>query len=128
MKKQIITGSLLLACGWLSMQPVSARRVTFNMSDFGISPNTQQDMGTALQKALKEIKSSVQEKDKVVLNFSKGTYNFHVSATQECTYYISNHDQDQPKRVMFNLADWHNLSINGNGADFIFHGRLIPLP
>ena len=126
MKKRIITCSLLLACGWLSMQPVSARRVTFNMSDFGISPNTQQDMGPALQKALKEIKSSVQEKDKVVLNFSKGTYNFHVSATQECTYYISNHDQDQPKRVMFNLADWHNLSINGNGADFIFHGRLIP--
>lgn len=126
MKTRIITSSFLLACGLLYTQPMSARRVTFNMSDYGIKPNTQQDLGAALQSALKTIKTSVKDNDKVVLNFEKGTYNFHVGAAQECTYYISNHDQDQPKRVMFNLTDWHNLSINGNGADFIFHGRLIP--
>ena len=96
------------------------------MSDYGIVPDTRQDIGPALQNALKKIKADVRQKDKVVLNFSKGTYNFHMPAAQTCTYYISNHDQNQPKPVMFNLTEWHNLTLNGNGSDFIFHGRMIP--
>ena len=124
MKKYLLP---TLLGGILSLSlPASARRIVINMSDYGIVPDTRQDIGPALQNALKKIKADVRQKDKVVLNFSKGTYNFHMPAAQTCTYYISNHDQNQPKPVMFNLTEWHNLTLNGNGSDFIFHGRMIP--
>ena len=43
-----------------------------------------------------------------------------------CEYYISNHDQDNPKRVGFAFEYLQNITFDGQGSEFIFHGRMIP--
>ena len=42
-------------------------------------------------------------------------------------YYISNHDQDNPKQVGLALEHWKNLTFDGQGAELIFHGRMLPV-
>ena len=39
-------------------------------------------------------------------------------------YYISNHDQDNPKKVGIALEDMKNLTIDGQGSEFVFYGRI----
>lgn len=80
-----------------------------------------------MQKALQDIKSQVALGDKVTLLFESGRYDFHPEGAAVREYYISNHDQDNPKTVGFPLEDWKGLTVDGQGADFIFHGRMLPL-
>lgn len=118
---------LILLCFALTLfASMDAKTVCIDMSAYGLRPNTKQDGTAALSAALQTIKSQIRPSDKVVLQFAKGRYDFHSEQAKAYTYYISNHDQDQPKRVVFNLDGWKNLTIDGNGSDFIFHGRLIP--
>lgn len=113
-----------------------ARKYVFDMKTYGIVPaemsqsaNQSPDstLCLKLQKALADIQSKVTATDKVTLKFMKGRYDFHAKYAPAYTLYISNHDQGQPKSVGVYLDNWHNLTIEGNGADFIFHGRMIPL-
>ena len=58
---------------------------------------------------------------------SKRDLSFYPEGAAERTYYISNHDQDNPKKVGLALEDMKSLTIEGNGAEFIFHGQMIPV-
>lgn len=42
-------------------------------------------------------------------------------------YYISNHDQTNPKKVGIALEDMKNLTLDGQGSEFVFHGRMLPV-
>lgn len=108
---------------------VDARKLEFRMADFGIRPNQPTDslLTSKLHKALEEIRPKVAEGDRVVLKFENGRYDFHASDAPAYELYISNHDQNQPKRVGFMLDGWNNLVVEGNDANFIYHGRMIPL-
>lgn len=123
------TSCAALALFALSTTQADARKYTFSMSDYGIVPNRTEDtqMSSRLEKALKEIKGKVSATDKIVLKFEKGRYDFHSTDATGYELYISNHDQNQPKRVGFYFEGWNNLTVEGNGADFIFHGRMIPM-
>lgn len=55
------------------------------------------------------------------------TYHFSPEKATECELYISNHDQANPKKVGLLLQNASNLIIEGNGADFIFEGRMLPI-
>lgn len=57
--------------------------------------------------------------------FNKGTYHFYPEFAYEKYCYISNHN-DVLARIGFMLKDKSNITIDGNGAKFIFHGRMIP--
>lgn len=114
---------------WTCGVSADARKWVFYMKDYGVIPRQPEDnqMTSKLHKALADIKQKVSTGDKVTIKFENGRYDFH--STDAATYelYISNHDQDNPKRVGLYLEGWNNLTIDGNGADFIFHGRMIPL-
>lgn len=60
-------------------------------------------------------------------SLKKDTYNFHLSETCEKELYISNHDQTNPKKVALYLENAHNVVIDGNGSDFVFHGTILPI-
>ena len=60
-------------------------------------------------------------------SLKKDTYNFHLSETWEKELYISNHDQTNPKKVALYLENAHNVVIDGNGSDFVFHGTILPI-
>lgn len=64
---------------------------------------------------------------KVVVKFEQGKYFFQPSNCTRHTYYISNHDQINPKSVGIAIEDFCNLTLEGNGAELIFDGQMLPL-
>ena len=103
-----------------------ARKRTFRMADYGVTPGAE-NLSAQMQKALAGIKAQVQPGDCVTLRFKKGTYDFHPQGAAVRTYYISNHDQDNPKHVAIDLAEWENRTLDGGGASFVRHRRILPL-
>ncbi|MDD2284266.1 MAG: alpha-1,3-galactosidase B, partial [Paludibacter sp.] len=62
----------------------------------------------------------------VIVSIPKGRYDFYPDSAFVREYYISNHDQDNPKKVGFALENLQNVTIDGQGSEFVFHGRMIP--
>ena len=116
----------ILLCLAFILSPLAARKVTFHMEQFGICPGAE-NLSSKLEQALLNIRKQVDEGDKVVLKFDKGRYDFHAADAPKREYYVSNHDHDQPKLIGICLENWNNLTLDGRGADFIFHGRMLPL-
>jgi hypothetical protein len=56
---------------------------------------------------------------------SEGTYHFYSSSAEMMDVYISNHDQDLPRRVQLPLRKVRGVAIIGlgKGAHFVFHGE-----
>ena len=115
--KRFLTNTIML-CAALC---IVAQTVTVDMTRYGIRPDREENMSPKLQKALSDIKKK-HSSGPVVLKFAKGKYNFDQKGAATREYYISNHDQDNPKTVAFTIEDWDNVTIDGQGADFYFHG------
>ena len=64
------------------------------------------------------------ERPKLV--FPKGRYHFWPERAVERHYYISNHDQEQTRHIVFPLIGFRHLTVDGQGSEFIFHGVLTP--
>ena len=96
------------------------------MSEYGIVPDTQENLSAKMQEALTDIQSKYAGKA-ITLSFEKGRYDFHPEGAAQKEYYISNHDQPNPKPVGLALENWKNLTLDGNGADFYFYGRMLPV-
>lgn len=64
--------------------------------------------------------------DGSTLVFPEGEYHFHPEGAFEKHYYISN-NRHGLKRVAFPIIGKKNISIDGRGARFIFHGEIIPV-
>lgn len=126
---RILKFTLPLILLLLSFAQAEARKYVFRMSDYGIRPNERTDANLVgrLDSVLNAIREQSSPSDRFVLKFEKGNYHFHSTNAPSYELYISNHDQDQPKRVGLFIKGWKNLTIDGGGSDFIFHGRMLPL-
>lgn len=71
--------------------------------------------------------SSMKNGKTQTIQIPKGTYHFYEKDALIREYYISNHDQDNPKKVGIELENLKNITIDGQGSSFIFHGRMIPV-
>ena len=60
-----------------------------------------------------------------VLKLGGKTWNLHTDHAQAMECYISNNDSGL-KRVAFPLTGFENLTIDGEGAELLFHGQLLP--
>lgn len=99
----------------------------YDVAKYGLRADTKKNVSYAMAKLVKKIKQECNESDSIVIRFHKGTYNFHEKGASSCVYYISNHDQDNPKKVGLALEGMKHLTVEGNGAQFIFHGRMLPV-
>lgn len=127
MKRNLLVLAAILC---LTATSATARKLTFLLSDptFGIHPGSgQTDLSSRLQNAFESIRKQAGTNDEVIIKFERGTYEFHPADAAEREFYISNHDQNQPKRIGICLEHWNNLTLDGNGSDFVFHGRMLPL-
>ncbi|WP_246147109.1 right-handed parallel beta-helix repeat-containing protein [Seonamhaeicola marinus] len=59
------------------------------------------------------------------IKFEKGTYHFYPDKGKESYEYISNHC-DLMVKTPFPIEDLKNITIDGQGSTFIFHGVMIP--
>ena len=117
----VLSFSLVLSCTTLSAQKV------YEISAFGLKANSSKNASPVLQKALAKIKAEYKEGEKVILRFPEGRYEFHEKGAAVREYYISNHDQTNPKKVGIALEDMKNLTLDGQGSEFVFHGRMLPV-
>lgn len=99
----------------------------YEMSDFGIIPGKKTNLSGKMEKALQKIREQNSGNDSIVLLFQPGTYHFHPKGAAIREYYVSNHDQVASKSIGLALDEFHSLTLEGNGAQFIFHGRMLPL-
>jgi len=106
---------------------LSAKDVTFNMSDFGVRPNSSVNSSPLVERALSEISNRIGVGDNIVIEFEKGTYNFYPDGSAQKEYYVSNHDQVNPKFVGIAIENLNNVTLDGKGSDFLFHGRMLPV-
>ncbi len=92
-----------------------------NVADYGVRPDGG-DCTEGLQKALAKAFAS---NGGAVLNFGPGTYHFGPNFAPELYLFNSNNDEGL-KRIVFKLDSAKDVEINGNGANFIFHGKVVP--
>lgn len=60
------------------------------------------------------------------IRFGKGLYPFYPEQGAREFLTLSNNDSGD-KRIAFLIKDMRNVTIEGNGSDFMFHGCMVPL-
>jgi hypothetical protein len=115
-------GRLLGAvCLWLFIQIVVAGAAEgLNITAFGARPDGS-DTTPSVRAALEQVRQG--NVDKLV--FPPGRYDFWPDQAEEKYLFISNNDEGL-KRIAFMLAGVKDLEIDGGGATFVFHGRMMP--
>ena len=99
---------------------------TISIVDYGIDPDTREDVSVAVQRLINDLQNRT-DTGRIDVIFPKGTYHFYEDNSFVREYYISNHDQDNPKKVGLAIENLKNITIDGKGSTFIFHGRMIPI-
>lgn len=102
---------LLIVC------TVQARVI--DVSEFGIVP------GVDVTMKVNDLVRSVKNEANVSLHFPEGQYDFYPDNAEEIYRTVPNHDNGL-KRMAFPLFGHENLTIEGNGSVFMFHGRMVP--
>lgn len=123
---------LLLCCFWiastsgiLSINGANASQAkpakVIAVVDHGMIKDDPSDSTAKIIKLL--IKAKKEGVKKIV--FEKGRYDFYPDRAQEHYLYVSNNDEGL-KRVIFPIIDLDGLVIDGQGANFVFHGGVNP--
>jgi len=63
----------------------------------------------------------------VTITIPKGTYHFYYDQGLTQEHFISNHDQDDPKSVGISFQNLKNVTFDGSGSTFVFHGKMLPI-
>ncbi len=125
MKKNIFSYLLIL----LSLQFASCDNKIYDLADYGLIPNSGENSSPLFTDAIDKIKQEcVHNNDKQIkITLPAGRYDFYPDNALSKEYYISNHDQDNPKLVGLAFEDMQNVSFDGQGSELIFHGRMLPI-
>lgn len=81
----------------------------------------------AITEMITKIRSEATSSDNVILRFEGGNYIFREEGTTLAEYYISNHDQCNPRRIVMNLSGIDNLTVDGRGSEFLMEGSMLPI-
>lgn len=121
MKNFVLTLSLL-SCFVL----FSCNKSVISFSNFAAKSGEKSNASVAAVKLIEQLQART-DTSHTVVKFPKGKYHFYEEGAFTREYYISNHDQSNPKKVAFALENLKNITIDGQGSEFIFHGRMIPV-
>lgn len=97
--------------------------VLIKLSEFGLKSGTGENAIPAIIKAVNESKKYPGS----ILLFEKGRYDFRIDSTHTREYFESNTTNDGPKHLAVLIEGCKGLTIDGGGADFIFHGPIQPI-
>lgn len=99
---------------------------SYNLADYGLKPDSKENASPLIAKALQEI-AATDHPDGVTIVLPKGRYDFYPEGASLREYFISNHDQDNPKSVGLPFENMKNVVFDGQGSELIFHGRMLPV-
>ena len=130
MKNRGIIRFYPLICLILFCCPVSAKIVsdskTVNVKDFGVEPNTFFDVTKEVKAAIAKCK----ETPGAILVFPEGRYDFWDHNAEKREWFITNTttEYEAPSKVKaigLLFEDMQDVTIEGNGSLFVFHGKMI---
>ena len=75
MKKKVNLWLTFLIC--LFCTDLCAKHKVYDMTRFGIFPDTQIETSSLIQKVLDSIKSNTEDREKKILRFAPGRYDFY---------------------------------------------------
>ncbi|KAA3608129.1 MAG: hypothetical protein DWQ01_13730 [Planctomycetota bacterium] len=104
-----------------SFQPIE--NLTLRVTDFGVVPDSGADATAGVHRALQ----AARQGKNATLVFPPGVYDFFPSQEARHRWFLSNHDPDSPKAVSIPLCGFQGFRLEGEGAVWRFHGRLLPL-
>ena len=115
----------ILICFWTSIMIAQEVKV-IHAEDFGIIPNTFENMAPKL----KTLSQEISEHDTVKLEFLKGRYDIWPEGSEQREYFITNTSTEKEvpskiKTIGLLFENIKNLTIEGNDALFILHGKMI---
>lgn len=117
MKKLFSLGLLLLLIiGGCKQDKV----VVVNVADFGLRPDSKENAVPVVIRALERCKKH----PKSILRFDKGRYDFYITMGHIREYFESNTTNDAPKNLAILIEKCKELTLDGNGAEFVFHGPI----
>lgn len=113
---------LLFAC-CISIVQAQQR---IDVTNYGANPDSFDDATPGIQRALLECQTDSHS----ILSFPKGRYDFWPDEAEENVYYISNTSTEaeypsNKQRAGLYLKGLRNITIEGNGSTFVFHGKMI---
>ena len=94
----------------------------FVITHFGARPNSGEDTAPPVLAALERCRGQKGSR----LIFPKGRYHFYREKALERLLWTSNNDGGI-KRIGIPLLSLDGLELDGEGSEFIFHGRMVPL-
>ncbi len=89
-------------------------------AEHGVHPGTH-DAGAALRQLLHQAPADT------TVELEPGEYHFYAEHAPTRALYISNHDQQAWHPVGILLEGKEKLTLKGEGAEFIIHGRMLPI-
>ena len=114
----------LWAGATVSYEGKADRKATIiNVTDFGVSPNSRKNAVRGIAAAIE----ACRKVDSPLLVFPKGRYDLWPQHSQEIEYYESNTTDNNPRICPIVLKGIEELTIDGNGSEFICHGIMQPL-
>lgn len=105
---------------------ITRAQTIINVTDYGIQPDSFEDAVPAVKKAIAACGGG----EAVILNFPKGRYDFWWQSAEERNYFISNTSTEAEcpsklKKAGLLFENKSNITIEGNGSLFVFHGKMI---
>ena len=135
MKMKKLLSFLLMICMLMSViiipQSITAsaeetqNATIINAADYGVTPGAQDNA-----EGIKTLLSIAKAVDgPVVISFPKGEYQIYPDKAYKKELYISNtvgqNQNYKMKNIGFLFEDMHDVTIEGNGSMFMFHGAMI---
>ncbi len=94
---------------------------SFGTATIHISASAGVDAAEAVRKAIESA-----PRTGLRLVFEKGVYNFYPSSAHGEYRAVTNHGNGD-KYIAMNLSGLDDVVVEGNGSEFIFHGRMMPV-
>lgn len=113
---------LILLVSLLGTITYASGKTVVSIADFGLEPNSRLNATPFVKKAIEECKKHAD----AVLFFPKGRYDFWAQHAIEREYFESNTYDVNPKILAITLDSIDGLTIDGDGSEFIMHGRMQP--
>lgn len=126
MKRLLIAIITIMTSSMCVMAQARSEQI-YEASDYGIVPNKGKNTSPLMDKLIKKVQKELKTGTKSIIRLKPGRYDFHEKDAAQRTYYISNHDQTNPKHVGIALEDLSNVILDGQGAQLVFHGRMLPI-
>lgn len=123
MLKHIIT---IFSCAAIALG-AGATTWVVRLADHGILPGDGARTAARIDSLISALQPGVAKGECITLRFEPGVYHLHAADATPRELYTSNHDMVQPKRTGIYLRGWEGLTLDGNGAELMCHGRMVPI-